>query len=431
MKVKPLILLPILLLTTGCNFTFQYRVRGVTYDVSGGGGASGDEWDSGIDDAGSYKIKIWVAETVVDATNSALSLFKSTHSQYNLDITVAKMDEPDAAAMMKQDVSTGADIYCFAQDQLASLKKSNALARVPASMVERLTAENTAKSVDAATIDGNVWALPATSDNGYFLYYNKSILSDDDVESVEAILSKSAQANKKFFFDAETNGYYGAGYYMATGCKSEWSLDSKGKFYKYDDNYNSEAGFTAAKALKSLLTNTAWRTGHDASRLKDQASAVISGVWDYSVAKNLLGDNLGCTDLPSYTMDGKSYHLGSFSGFKMFGVKPTRDEKRLSVCQKIAYFLAGEECQRRRFNSQSWGPTNLKALEEPGVATHPALAALAKQDEFAQIQKPTPGAWFNAVGSLGTTIKKSKSDDEIRTALQTYYDGLEALLEED
>ena len=247
----------------------------------------------------------------------------------------------------------------------------------------------------------------------------------------EASARITAAAKKSFFFDAETNGYYGASYYMATGCKSEWKLDSKGKFLSYEDTYNSDEGFTAAKALKSLLTNSAWRTGHDASRLADAASAVVSGVWDYTAAKKLLGDKLGCTDLPSFTADGKQYHLGSFSGYKMFGVKPSTDKKRLSVCRKLAYYLAGEECQKRRFNSQSWGPTNLNALKLPGVSTHPALAALAKQDEFAQVQQPTPGAWFNAVGALGTTIKKSSSDADIRKALRTYEEGLDALLDED
>ena len=431
-KFKPLILLPVLLLTTGCSFNFTYKVRGVTYDISGGG--SGTDWDSGVDDRGEYTLKVWVAETVVTTTESALTMFKAQMADkgVKLTINVAKMDEPDAAAMMKQDPSSGADVYCFAQDQLAALRKSNALAKLPASLVKRVSAENTTKSVDAATIDGNVWALPATSDNGYFLYYNKAILSESDVENVETILEKSKAAGKNFFFDAETNGYYGAGYYMATGCKSDWTLDSKGKFIKYDDNYNTDDGFIAAKGLKALLTHTAWRTGHNASRFKDAASAVVSGVWDYNVAKKELGDNLGCTDLPSYTVDGKTYHLGSFSGFKMFGIKPTRDEKRLSVCQKLAYFLAGEECQRRRLSSEKWGPTNNVVLEtETEATTNPALAALAKQDEFANVQKPTPGAWFNAVGSLGTTIKKSKNDQEIRTALQTYEDGLEALLEED
>ena len=424
---KPIILLLTSLLLAGCNFKFQYNVKGITTDIEGG---SSTEWDSGIDDAGSYKIKIWVAETVESITNNQVTSFKAQHPEFNLDVTIAKMDEPEAATQMKKDVANGADIYCFAQDQLANLKKSNALAKMPASLTKVLSNINSDDSMKAATIDGDVWAMPATSDNGYFLYYDKSVLSEADVEDLDTLLAKAQSAGKKFFYDAQ-NGYYNAGFFLGAGCENSWETNKSGRYVKYNDTFNSENGVKAAKALRTLVNSTAWRNGNTVSRFEDIACAVVSGIWDYKVAQEILGDKLGCTDLPSYTVDGQTYHLGSYDGYKLFGVKPQTDAKKMSVCRKLALYLAGEEGQRARFNLQSWGPTNKVVAADPRVMEHPALAALAKQHEFATIQGQCPGAWFNALTALEGEIKNAATDDAIRAALQTYYNGLEALLDED
>ena len=424
---KPVFLLLTSLLLTGCNFTFQYNVKGITTDIAGGGSS---EWDSGIDDAGSYKIKIWVAETVESITNNEVTAFKAQHPEYNLDVTIAKMDEPEAATQMKKDVSNGADIYCFAQDQLANLKKSNALAKMPASLTKVLENLNTADSMQAATIDGDVWAMPATSDNGYFLYYDKSVLSESDVEDLDTLLAKCNQAGKKFFYDAQ-NGYYNAGFFLGAGCTNTWTTDKSGRYKSYTDTFNSDNGVIAAKALRTLVNSTAWRNGNTVSRFEDIAGAVVSGIWDYKVAEEILGSNLGCTDLPSYTVEGVTHHLGSYDGYKLFGVKPQTDAKKQSVCRKLALYLAGEKGQQDRFNLQNWGPTNKVVAADPRVLDNPALAALAKQHEFATIQGQCPGAWFNALTALEGEIKTAQTDDDIRRALQTYYNGLEALLDED
>ena len=62
---KALFVLPTLLLSS-CNFKFVYRIVG--YD--GGGVQEGDIWedDSGIDDSGTYNIKIWVDEKIEELT---------------------------------------------------------------------------------------------------------------------------------------------------------------------------------------------------------------------------------------------------------------------------------------------------------------------------------------------------------------------------
>ncbi|MBQ8031543.1 MAG: extracellular solute-binding protein, partial [Butyrivibrio sp.] len=92
--------------------------------------------------------------------------------------TVEAVGEGDAAGNMITDVEAGADIYAFAQDQIARLVTAGALEVVEDSNAEVVKSENDAGAVAAATVGGTLYAYPLTSDNGYFLYYDKSVVTD-------------------------------------------------------------------------------------------------------------------------------------------------------------------------------------------------------------------------------------------------------------
>ena len=59
-------------------------------------------------------------------------------------------------------------------------KKTTRKKKVEDAVVEALGGAN-AGSVLAATIDGKLYAYPATADNGYFMFYNKEYFTEDDV----------------------------------------------------------------------------------------------------------------------------------------------------------------------------------------------------------------------------------------------------------
>ena len=59
---------------------------------------------------------------------------------------------------------------------------------------------NTPASVDAATVDGKD-RIPLTADNGYFMFYDKSFFTEDDVKSLDTMMDKAAAAGKKVSMD--------------------------------------------------------------------------------------------------------------------------------------------------------------------------------------------------------------------------------------
>ena len=427
---KYLLFLPLLLLAS-CNFKYRYVIEGFTPTGNDDEELEGDD----IDDAGTYDIKVWVDDKIVDLTRTQIqSLVSESMGKYNINATVEPQSEGTAASSMLQDVQSGADIFCFAQDQLARLKVAGAVAKLTGGYASFIKKNNTEDSVKAATIGENVYAFPVTSDNGYFLYYDKTIITDEDAKDMTKILAKCKSSGKKLNFEGKSNGFYTASYFLAEGinCHSNWELDEEsGRFVSYDDTFANENGFIAAKGLKELDDTSLVAGNSLASKLGDTACAVISGIWEYEVAKNRLKDNLGCAELPSFTVDGKSYHLGSFDGYKLIGVKPQVDAKKTSVCRKLAKYLTGEVCQTQRFKEVAWGPTNAVSSERDDVKAHPGLAALAAQHSYATQQGQCPGAWFVSLAAAAKEIKKDSSDARIREILTNYKNELPELLSED
>ena len=427
-RLKLLFLLPCLLLAS-CNFKYSYTIKGL---VTGGDGI--DEVDDGIDDAGTYNIKVWVDDKIVSLTQTQIQEFVSASGgKYTINATVEPQSEGTAASSMLQDVQSGADIFVFAQDQLARLKVAGAVSKLTGNYETFVRTNNSEDSVKAASLTNGIYAYPITSDNGYFLYYDKSYISDEDAKNMTTILERCRAAKKVLNFEGRSNGFYAASYFLATGCTSEWELDeTTGKFKSYTDTFSGDNGVIAGKGLKEIADTSVVASNSQASKLNGTAAAVISGVWEYEVALNRLGpDRLGCAKMPSFTVDGQTYQLGSYDGYKLMGVKPQVDAKKASVCRKLARYLTSGSCQTERFKEVSWGPTNKEAAEREEVKSHPGLAALYAQHEYATQQGQCPGAWFVALSTTAKAITTNSSDADIRAVLQNYKNGLDELLSED
>ena len=106
---------------------------------------------------------------------------------------------------------------------------------------------------------------------------------------------------------------HAASFFFATGCTSEWVVDGNGQFTGVNDNWNSDAGLIAMKGMTKLAQFNYYRPEIDTF---SDAAVVITGTWATNAAKDHFGENLGATDLPSFTVDGNTYHLGSFTGYK-------------------------------------------------------------------------------------------------------------------
>ena len=280
--------------------------------------------------AGTYDITMWVSEMdgVAALTQSQIEAFMAANPGIIINASIEGVTEADAGSKVVADVASAPDIYCFAQDQLARLVQAAALVAPGKAATENVIASNDAGSVAAASVAGTLWCYPMTSDNGYYMYYDTSIISEEDAESLEAIIA-ACEANGVKFRYALENAWYTASFFFATGCHSNWTMDETGTFVSIDDTFNSAEGLAAMKGMQMLAQSPAYDSNAD---IFTDAGVVITGIWNANAAAEHFGENLGATDLPSFTVDGTTYHLGSYTGNKLMGVSPRPMPRRLLSC---------------------------------------------------------------------------------------------------
>ena len=387
-----------------------------------------DDPDTELKLEGTYDITMWVSEIdgVDDQFMAQIAAFNAAYAEHGIVINaqISGVSEGSAAGQVIADVASAPDIYCFAQDQLVRLVQAGALAAPFDAVANRLKDTNDAGSVAAGSVAGKLYAYPMTSDNGYYMYYDTSLITPEDAESMEKLIEICEQNGKKFRFALE-NGWYTASFFFATGCETSWTVDQDGKFTGVNDTFNSAAGLAAMKGMQTLSHSTAYDSNAD---IFTDAAVIVTGVWNANAALEHFGANLGATDLPSFTVDGNTYHLGSFTGNKLMGVKPQNDVNRTAVLALLAEYLTNEENQTQRFETFGWGPSNLAAQASEAVQANLSLAALAKQAAYGKPQGQVNGSWWDMAAALGAQAKAATTDAELQQALTEYAEALQKVL---
>lgn len=432
MKKKVLSTLLVAALTAsmfaGCTSSTTTNAPASNNDGTTAGGdedssASGDLERPTAEDYGSGEIVIWVADNVVDLTKKYADDFIASNPDYSgYTVTVEPVGEGDAAGNMITDVEAGADIFGFAQDQLTRLVVAGALYDISGTYYEQfVSTNNDGGAIAAAKVGDAMYAFPVTSDNGYFMYYDKSVITD--TSTLEAVIEQCEAAGKNFYFEINS-GWYQTAFFFATGCELTYDVDAEGNFSACNINYNSDAGIVALKEMIELASSTSFQNGSSVGKAVD-AAAIISGTWDKSSAQDMFGDNYAAVKLPEFTgSDGKTYQLSGFGGNKLLGVKPQSNSGKAIVCLNLAEYLSSAEVQLARFEEQGWGPSNLEAQQNQGVQDDAALAALAAQLNYAIPQGQYPGNYWTRATALGDDVIA-----EVYTADSTDAD-LKAVLEQ-
>ena len=99
---------------------------------------------------------------------------------------------------------------------------------------DKIESENLKSSVEAAKLNDKLYAYPMTADNGYFLYYDSSVVSADQAKKLDDILAAANKANKKVLMDV-SDGWYLASFFLGAGCTI--GVDENGK---QTCNFNNE-----------------------------------------------------------------------------------------------------------------------------------------------------------------------------------------------
>lgn len=356
-------------------------------------------------------LKVWADQGELELLEKLCGEFAAAHPEKEYTFEYGAVGAVDGKARYLEDPAAAADVFLFADDQLVDLVKADALYEVTRN-TDAIIAANTPGSINAATYEGTLYGYPMTSDNGYFLYYDKSVFAEEDLATLDGILAKANAAGKQVHMDV-SNGWYLASFFLGSGCTLTVE-DGKQVI-----DFNNANGLAAAEAIRAFCNDPAFVTGDDsvlAGGIGDAIACGVSGTWMATAIQEKLGDNYGCCKLPTFTCGGKQVQMGSFLGCKIYGVN---SQTAYPVdAMELAEYLTGENAQIERYKVLNYGPSNVNALADETIASNLALQALSAQSEFAVSQMVLGGFWTPAE-AFGAELEAHSTAD-----LQTMLDQL-------
>lgn len=347
-----------------------------------------------------FTLKVWASQDDQEITQKLINDFIAANPDNTYNITLGVVGEPDAYKTYSEDPAAAADVFYFPNDQLRDFVRAGGLYEVTRNKND-IIARNLPAAVDAASLDGSLWAYPATADNGYFLYYDSSVLSAEDVQTLDGMLAAAEAAGKKVFMDV-SNGWYIASFFLGAG--GTLGLDANGV---QTCDFNNANGLAAAEAIKAFTAHPAFLTGDDAvfkGGLGGSVACGVSGTWNASDIKEILGANYAAAKLPTFTCGGQQVQMSSFSGYKMVGVNSLTSAENAPAAFDLADFLTNANSQVERFTARGYGPSNIAAIANPAVQDD-SLDALAAQNVFAVVQNDVLGNYWAPAEAFGAAME--------------------------
>lgn len=370
--------------------------------------------------SGVVELNVWADENSFDVLEGMIASFKQKYAgEAEFNITLTAMAESDVKAVMLGNIHEGADVFQFPDDQLNSLIAGGVLSAVPNS--EEVKAANIEESVNAASLDGTLYAYPMTADNGYFLYYDKRYLTEEDVKTMDGILAVAQNKGKKVSMELNT-GWYLYSFFGNTGLQLSLNEDGVTNYCNWNTTEGSVTGMDVGEAIVKIVSNPAFVAQGDDSFISgvknETVIAGISGVWNAATIKEAWGEDYGAVKLPTYTCNGQQIQMASFTGYKMVGVNSYSEN--VEWAHKFADWITNEENQQIRFTEKNMGPSNINVAASDEVGKVPAIAAVIDQSHYGVLQRVGNNYWAPCV-EFADNIVASKPTGE---ALQTLLDKL-------
>ncbi len=313
--------------------------------------------------------------------------FNAAHPSWDLTFEYGTCGEGDAGRTISQDPSASGDVYFFANDQLPMLIDAGAISELGGQTADYVMSTNSETIVNSVTVDGGIYGVPFTT-NTWFMYYDKSVFSEDDIKSLDAMLTKDVVSFPL------GNSWYVASFFVANG-GTLFGADGLDEAAGID--FSGDKGVEVADYLVDLAANSNFvmdDAGSGMAGLTDGSiKAMFSGAWDYNNALAALGDNLGIAQLPMITINGAEKQLRSFAGSKAIGVNPNCEYPQVAVA--LALFLGNAEAQLSHYELRSIVPCNTELLAREEIQSDALVLAQNATFDNTSILQPFVTAMNN------------------------------------
>lgn len=379
-----------------------------------------DNKESGDDgEATDVTLTVWSPQEDQDTgwLSQQCEAFNKAHPEWNVTFEYGVCPEGEAKDTVKNDVEGSADVYMLANDNIPDLASVNGLAEIGGSYLDEIKATNSESIVSSVTYNDAVLAFPFTS-NTWFMYYDKSVFSEDDIKSLDTMLEKG-----KVSFPL-TNSWYIQAFYAANGC----TLFGDGTDEAAGIDFGGDKAVAVTNYLVDLKANPNFVEGNndaDIAALRDgSANAMFSGTWKAGDVEEILGENMGVAALPNVTIDGNEVAMKAFMGSKAVGVNPNSDN--MEVAMALAAYLTNEESQLAHYEMRNVLPSNLN-IDVSSDAIAQAVANVMADTSIVQPLVSKMSLYWSPAENMGKAIdagevthdNAAEKTEEMNTAMNT------------
>lgn len=375
--------------------------------------------DDGDGEATDVTLTVWSPQEDQDTgwLSQQCEAFNEAHPEWNITFEYGVCPEGEAKDTVKNDVEGSADVYMLANDNIPDLASVNGLAEIGGSYLDDINANNAESIVSSVTYNDAVLAFPFTS-NTWFMYYDKSVFSEEDIKSLDTMLEKG-----KVSFPL-TNSWYIQAFYAANGC----TLFGDGTDEEAGIDFGGDKAVAVTNYLVDLKANPNFVEGNndaDIAALRDgSANAMFSGTWKAAEVEEVLGENMGVAALPNVTIDGNEVTMKAFMGSKAVGVNPTSDN--MEVAMALAAYLTNEESQLAHYEMRNVLPSNIN-IDVSNDAIAQAVANVMKDTSIVQPLVSKMSLYWSPAENMGKAIdagevthdNAAEKTEEMNTAMNT------------
>ena len=364
---------------------------------------------SGCSEGGSENVRLMVWSPSLDQAKDSgewlqtcCNRFAELHPEWNITYVYGVVDETAAGTTISQDTEASADVFMFTNDVLTNLIDAGAIAKFGGIYADEIKATNSQALLDSLTVNDYIYGVPFTT-NTWFMYYDKSVFTEEDIKSLDAMLAKGVVS---FPF---TNSWYLPAFYFGNGC----TLFGDGTQEELGADFGGDNAVEVTNYLIDLYNNPNFTVDADGSGmagLRDGSiKAMFTGSWDAVAIKEILGDNMGVAALPTFTLNGEEKQMYAYAGSKAIGVNT--NSKYMVQAIQLALYLGGAESQQLHYDLRTVIPCNTELLADPAIASDELVAAQNETFDRTSILQPFVSGMSNCwtpVENMGKGIRSGQ-----------------------
>lgn len=396
---------------------------GISMLVGCGGGADDKNTEGNNSQSGpkAITLKVWAPDNQQELLKKQTEEFaKANEDKWTITWDISAVGEDSARDQVLNDADAAADIFMYASDNTAALVNAGVIAKLGGETEQMVKDTMSQTIVDTVTMNGSLYAIPFTH-NTYFMYYDKSIMTDEDVKKMESIVAKQT-GDGVYNFKIDGGGWYMGAWYYGNGL-SLYGMD--GTDLEAGCDWNNATGVAVTNYLIDLVKNE--KVSHTidiVQHISEHKLGVwFDGAWNYDTYKKELGDDLGMAQIPTFNVNGQDVQLRSFYSSKAIAVNAKTDNMEAALA--FAKYLGSEEQQIARFKDSAQVPTNTAAAALDEVQQSEIAKVILAEVENAAVAQPSTaefGAtyWSNAEAIVGDIV----DGDLTKENVQEYLDKL-------